>query len=90
MRSFDVQPLALFYGAEGDAVGTIADFNALVTRSSARHLVRTAMPEFAEEAPYAELFRQIRKAQPRCLTPVYRDDHDARFEIFAIDAGECR
>jgi hypothetical protein len=89
LRPFDVDPLALYYGAPGYPAGTLAEFEALLTRRRGQYLVQTAVPLFAEEAPYREILRQLRLAYPNCLASMYRDAEDPRFEVLAINVDGC-
>lgn len=90
IRPFDLYPLPLFYAAPGNPVGTLDDFEELLGRSRHHYLVRTALSGFAEGPHFDRLVEAAQKAHPACLSLVYRDEEDSRFEIFAVDADRCR
>lgn len=89
LRPFDVDPLALYYGAPGNPAGTLDEFAALLTRRRGQYLVQTAAPLFAEEAPYREMLHQLRTSRPDCVASMYRDAEDPRFEVLAINVDGC-
>jgi hypothetical protein len=90
MRPFDLQPLPLFYGAPGNAVGTSGEMVSVLVRQDRQYVLQTPMPGFSEEKPFEQLLTELREQRPGCLEPVYRDDQDDRFVIFAVHADACR
>jgi hypothetical protein len=91
IRSFASRPPALFYGDQTDApIGTTEDFIRLVKQHAPRYVVQTPMPGFAEETLFNDLLQQVQKTMPSCVSSVYRDETDPRFNVFTVHPVECR
>ena len=83
IRPFVVRPTAMFYGEEGETLGSLKNLEQFFSIYRPRYLVHTPMPLFSEERPFAELIERAISKTPDLLTPVYVGE-DNRFVIFQI------
>src|SRR5262249_36313510 len=58
-RPFVGRPLALFYGQDGQPIGTMKELQESLDQRHARYLVRCPMPGFAEVKPLAQLCDEL-------------------------------
>jgi hypothetical protein len=82
IRPFELKPLAIYYGAPGPQLGTVAEFDDALARHGVRYMLLTPFPAY--EIPFFELVYAASDEKPSMLSPAWQSPEDGRFVIFEV------
>jgi len=84
IRPFVFRPLSMYYGAPEPPLGTVPEFDALLTKHAARYMLLTPMPAYSIEPAFFELVSAAVREPGSLLMPVWQSKTDPRFAIFQV------
>jgi 4-amino-4-deoxy-L-arabinose transferase-like glycosyltransferase len=85
-RPWTGQPGVMFYGNEGQALGTAEQLESALQTNGATHFVELPLTGFAEEAHLGPLLEAHRAAYPDRWRRVYLDPEDERFVVWVLES----
>lgn len=84
VRPFVADPLRLYYGQPGPALGDVDELLHRLRGLGVGYLLRLPMPEFGEEKPLSELLDRLETSRKGVLRRIYIGA-DPRFTVYALD-----